>query len=193
MSWGFLFEVLERMGFSQLFRRWVSILLQTASTKVLVNGEPGPRIQYVRGLRQGDPTSPMLFVIGLEVLTATIAKAVQLQLFHHLAGISPLQRISVYADDVVLFVRPAENELRAIREILGIFGEASGLHVNYRKTAATLIRGEEGDEERVKEILGCEIARFPIRYLGLKLALRPLTRSEWQPALDMIANLMPAW
>jgi hypothetical protein len=50
------------MGFGERFLKWVSPLLSTANTRVLVNGVPGGRIVHVRGLRQGDPTSPMLFV-----------------------------------------------------------------------------------------------------------------------------------
>jgi hypothetical protein len=135
----------------------------------------------------------MLFVAGMEVLTAVISKAVQDQIFLRLAGISPLQRISLYADDIVVFIKLEEHELRAIREIVQIFGEASGLQINYRKITTTLIRGNEEDETRVRSTLGYEIAKFPIKYLGLNLALRPLTKAEWQPALDKVINFLPAW
>ncbi|KAM0919247.1 hypothetical protein ACQ4PT_008360 [Festuca glaucescens] len=193
ISWSFLFEVLAKMGFSDMFRRWIAILLSSASTRVTVNGVPGSNIRHVRGLRQGDPTSPMLFVIGMEVLTAAIVRAVHEQIFQGIANISPIQRLSVYADDVVLFMRPEEGELRATKEILDMFGAASGLRVNYAKTAATLIRGEEEDGDRVRSILGCALTDFPIKYLGLQLALRPLTRNEWQPVLDKTLNCIPAW
>jgi hypothetical protein len=179
VSWAFLFEVLRALGFSKMFLKWISILLSSATTRVMVNGVTGGKIVHVRGLRQGDPTSPMLFVMGMEVLTACIDKAVHAQIFQSLAGISPLQWISVYADDVVLFVRPDEGELSAIRGLLQLFGEASGLKVNYRKSTATLIRGDEEDGERVSLILHCKLASFPIKYLGLQLALRPLTKAEW--------------
>jgi hypothetical protein len=74
VSWAFLFEALRYMGFGDLFLKWIALLLQTANTKVTVNGVQGARIQHVRGLRQGDPTSPMLFVVGMEVLTAMVTK-----------------------------------------------------------------------------------------------------------------------
>ncbi|KAM0856861.1 hypothetical protein ACQ4PT_048828 [Festuca glaucescens] len=99
------------------------------------------------------------------------------------AGISPIQRTLVYAGDVVLFFRPETQELQAIKAILQIFGEASGLRINYRKTTATLIRGGEV-EERITSVLDCQLVNFPIRYLGLQLALRPLTKAEWQPMID---------
>jgi hypothetical protein len=139
ISWSFLFEVLRRMGFGERFTKWVSLLLNTANTRVLVNGVPGHRFVHVRGLRQGDPTSPMLFVAAMEVLTAVIRKATECQLFSRLAGITELQRISVYADDVIIFCKPLSIELEAVKAILRIFGEASGLWVNYRKTSATMI------------------------------------------------------
>jgi hypothetical protein len=105
-------------------------------------------------------------------------------LLRGLARITPLQRLSLFADDVVCFFRPDRQEVEAIKEILNMFGMASGLKVNYRKTIATLIRGSEEDKARVTEILGCEVAEFPIKFLGLQLSLRPLTKAEWQPMLD---------
>ncbi|KAK1630801.1 hypothetical protein QYE76_005116 [Lolium multiflorum] len=127
LSWSFLFEVLRRMGFGERFLKWIALLLYTANTRVLVNGVPGERIVHARGLRQGDPTSPMLFVAAMEVLSATIKKAVEGDMFSNLAGISLLQRISIYADDVVLFFKPERREMLVIKHILQIFGEASGL------------------------------------------------------------------
>ncbi|KAM0846067.1 hypothetical protein ACQ4PT_055920 [Festuca glaucescens] len=181
------------MGFGERFLKWIAVLLYTANTRVLVNGVPGGRIVHGRGLRQGDPTSPMLFVAAMEVLSAVIKKAVEGDMFANLAGISPLQRISIYADDVVLFFKPERQEMWAIKYILQIFGEASGLKVNFRKTTATLIRGSREQEEEIAAILGCELAQFPIKYLGLQLALRPLTKAEWQPLLDQVIKCVPAW
>jgi hypothetical protein len=135
----------------------------------------------------------MLFVAAMEVLTAAIKKAAERQLLTRLAGISELQRISVYADDVVSFCKPLSAELEAVKAILHVFGEASGLCVNYRKTSATLIREQDGDVVRVAETLGCEVVGFPIKYLGMQLALRPLTKAEWQPLIDQVIHCVPAW
>ena len=78
------------MGFSPLFLKMLAVLLNTATTKVMVNRVPGERIQHVRGLRQGDPTSPLLYVLGMEVFTCLIRAAVEGNWISELAGIQPL-------------------------------------------------------------------------------------------------------
>jgi hypothetical protein len=193
LSWAFLMEVFSKFGFSDIFRRWVAILLYTASTKVSVNGVPGSKICHARGLRQGDPISLMFFVMVMEVLTALIRLACSEQMLSPIPGVFPLQRLSVFADDAVLFVKPLPSDLLSVRYILDVFGHASGLRINYRKTSATMIRGTARDRNLARNMLRCAIVPFPIRYLGLQLALRPLTKAEWQPVLDRVIEFIPAW
>jgi hypothetical protein len=178
LSWAFLMEVLRKLGFSERFLRWVALMLYTASTKVLVNGVPGRKIVHGRGLRQGDPISPMFFVMAMEVLSALIRLACEEQLLSSFPGISPLQRLSVYADDAVLFVKPLVLDLHTVKILLHMFGVASGLHINYSKTTATMIRGSPQGRALVRNILRCRIVPFTLRYLGMQLALRPLTKAE---------------
>jgi hypothetical protein len=106
LSWPFLIEVLRHMGFVNIFPTWVSLLLRTASTRVVVNGVLGERIHYVRGLRQGDPTSPQFFVMAMKVLTMLVVRAVEVALINGIPGCALKQRVSVYADDVAMFVKP---------------------------------------------------------------------------------------
>jgi hypothetical protein len=134
----------------------------------------------------------MLFVIGMQVLTCLVTKAVEEEIVSNLAGITAMQRISIYADDGVVFLKPLPQERVTIKRLFEMFGEASGLRLNYTKTSATLIRGTAEEESRVQEHLGCQCIPFPIRYLGLQLALRPLTRAEWQPLLDSVIKVVPA-
>jgi hypothetical protein len=62
ISWPFLFEVLRQYGFNDMFLDWLAQLFSSASTRVLINGEPSPPISHRRGLHLGDPLSPQLFV-----------------------------------------------------------------------------------------------------------------------------------
>jgi hypothetical protein len=179
LSWAFLFEVLRKMGFPDRVMRWIAIALRTATTKVSVNGVPGRRIEHVRGLRQGDPLSPLLFVLSMEVITILLSKAAELGILSPIGNCTAEQRVSIYADDVVIFVKPEVQDLVAVRELLALFGHASGLKVNYTKTSATLIRAGDREENLVASLLNCAITKLPIKYLGLQLALRPLTRAQW--------------
>jgi hypothetical protein len=139
LSWAFLFEVLRSMGFPEAWLRWIAIALRTASTRVSVNGTPGRQIVHARGLRQGDPLSPQLFVLAMEVVTRIVGRATAEGLLSPIGNCTATQRLSIFADDVVLFVAPTVQDLIAVKQILSIFGEASGLKVNYRKTSATMI------------------------------------------------------
>jgi hypothetical protein len=193
LSWSFLLEVLLQLGFPEMCIRWIAILLKTATTRISVNGVPGNRIAHARGLRQGDPLSPQLFVLAMEVVTLLICRAAEQGLLSGIGNCNNLQRLSIYADDVVLFAKPTVQDLVAVREIFRLFGRVSGLHVNYAKTSATVIRGGEQTKDLIVDTLRCSIKDFPIKYLGLQLALRPLTKAQWQPLIDATTHLVPAW
>ena len=102
----------------------------------------------------------------------------ELKILEKLNGCKPLQRLSLYADDVVLFIRPSRADITFVKEALRIFGKASGLNVNFSKSSTILIRGEEHDEELVRNALPWKIEHFPYKYLGLQLSNKQLTCSE---------------
>ena len=84
--WPFLHETLQHLGFGQRWHDWISILLSTASTRVLINGHPGPPISHSCDLRQGDPVSPMLFTIVIDILNSMLICAVELGLIYRLTA-----------------------------------------------------------------------------------------------------------
>lgn len=77
LAWPFLLTVLQAFGFSNQWQRWVTALLSTATSRILVNGQPGQQIKHRRGVRQGDSLSPLLFIIAMKVLTRLLTKAQQ--------------------------------------------------------------------------------------------------------------------
>jgi hypothetical protein len=140
VSWPFLLEVLQKMGFRQIWRDIVSGLLAISSTKTLLNGVPGKSIQNRRVLRQGDPLSPMLLILTMDVLGHLVSKVEDTRLLQPLTT-RPLQhRLSLYADDVVMFLHPRESDIQVMLNILKLFGEASGLIANIQKSNVYPIR-----------------------------------------------------
>lgn len=80
----------------------------------------------------------------MDALTALIIRAHELGVISALSGCSPLQHLSIYADNVVLFVRLSAMDMLFVRESLRIIDIAMGLQVNFAKSSTIMIRKEEG-------------------------------------------------
>jgi hypothetical protein len=193
VSWGLLFEILRKLGFGRKFCEWIAILLSTASTRVMLNGEPGPPIWHRRGLRQGDPLSPMLFVLVINMLNKLLAKATELGILRRLARQELATSVSLYADDVVIFCHPDEPELRAVRDMLRLFGHTSGLHTNFTKCSVSPIACPDEVAVAAAEVMECQLAPYPVKYLGIPLAVRRLPSAANQSLVDRIADRLPTW
>jgi hypothetical protein len=91
--------------------------------------------------------------MAMEVLTMLVVRASEEGLLAPIVRCAPKQRISIYADDVDLFLKPHVQDLVTMRGILELFGEASGLKVNYSKSCAYVIRGLAVDSILVRHLL----------------------------------------
>lgn len=134
--------------------------------KVLVNGRLGRRICHARGLRQGDPLSPLLFVLVMEVLNALVQDADRRGLLSPLLSNHFSHRVSLYADDLVLFLLPKQEDFSCIRAILDLFTGPSGLLTNLDKCLVSPIRCTEEDMSLIQLVFPCQVSPFPCRYLG---------------------------
>lgn len=189
MRWDFLLEVLQQLGFGSKWRGWVSSLPST----VLLNGSRGRWFKHYTGLRQGDPLSPMLFILAMEPLQRLFQIAATEGLLSPLHNRVPGLRISLYADDAAVFVKPIKEEVNVVAQILDIFGQASGLNINRAKCAVYPIRCDDVDLREVMTDFQCQTLSFPCKYLGLPLHFKQPRRVDIQPLLDKMANRLPAW
>jgi mannosylglycoprotein endo-beta-mannosidase len=193
VRWDFLMEVVEQFGFGAKWRGWVFALLSTASTAVLLNGVRGQWFKHFAGLRQGDPLSPMLFILAMEPLQRLLDLATTDQLLPPLQNRAAKLRVSLYADDAAIFLNPVKEEVHTVSDILNIFGQAAGLITNRSKCAVFPIRCDDLNVDEIMEGFPCPIKNFPCQYLGLPLHYRSLHRVEIQPLIDKMANSLPTW
>ncbi|WVZ50043.1 hypothetical protein U9M48_001341 [Paspalum notatum var. saurae] len=169
ISWSFLLELMQFLGFSGKWCNLVSLLLSTSSTRILINGEPGGCFTHHHGLRQGDLLSPVLFILPIAFQQAK----------HH---------VSFYANDVVLFPCHSRPDVLMVSHLLDIFGHATGLKTNIARSSVTPIQC--GDEKLVaiSDLLPCEIKNFRCSYLGLPLSIRKPTNAELLPLTKCLIN-----
>ena len=128
----------------------------------------------------------MLFIIAMEVLTRLVSTAADDRLLQPMRPPTLRHHCSLYADDVIIFMHPNAADARAIREILSIFAEASGLRTNLTKCSITSIYTPDDNLPQLQQILGCQLAEFPITYLSLPLSTRRIPKARIQSTVEAI-------
>jgi hypothetical protein len=102
-------------------------------------------------------------------------------------------RVSFYADDAVLFLRPNNLDLVTVRHLLDLFGHASGLRTNLSKSSISPIHCSDEELALTANILSCSIKGFPCTYLGLPLTIGKPTKEVLLPLVDKVADYLPGW
>jgi hypothetical protein len=159
----------------------------------MLNGGPLQPIQHGRGLRQGDPFSPLLFILAIDPLNRLLQIATDRGLLSPLNGHTARFRISMYADDAVILLRSTTNNINNLRDILVNFGLVTGLQTNLQKTTVSAISYGDINLDAVLASLPVARAHFPIKYLGLPLSIRRLRKVDFQCQIDKTASKLSAW
>jgi len=193
VNWSYLLEVLRALGFGPRWCEWVSILFRTATSRVMLNDLLGPSFHHARGVRQGDPLSPMLFILAMDPLPRILEFATQMGALSPVPSSTARWRTSLYADDAAIFINPRKEDIDAIKVILQAFGNISGLHINLEKSSVHPIRCDEIDLDHVLTSFAGIRGSFPCRYLGLQLHTRSLRKVHVQPLIEWIGQRLPGW
>jgi hypothetical protein len=139
-----LLDILEKMGFGKRWLEWMKCILFRGSVGLTVNNVEGEFFQTGKGLRQGDPLSPLLFNIVVDVLSKMLQKVASDDLIKGLGfELVPGGFISLqYADDTLLFLDNDEGHARNLKCILTCFELLSGMRVNFHKSELVSINIE---------------------------------------------------
>ena len=97
----------------------------------------------------------------MNTLNRVLAKAIELGVLKRLSRRELTTSVSLYADDVVIFCHPDESELRTVRDILELFGHASGLRTNFAKCSVSPIACTD-EANNTAVVMGCQLAPFPV-------------------------------
>lgn len=196
VEWIFLEKMCRKLGFCE---KWINLVMKcvtTVSYSILVNGKKTESFTPSRGLRQGDPISPYLFLICAEGFSTLINKAEQ---EGNLTGIriartAPQVSHLFFADDSVLFFRATQAELDKVKEIIASYEAASGQRVNLVKSellaSANIpdaIRDEMGQQ------LGARTVGSYTKYLGLPTLIGRSKREVFQITYERVLSKLKGW
>ena len=197
IRWDFIQQTLERMGFGSKWIRWMYWCISTASFSVMVNGSPTGFFRSSRGLRQGDPLSPYLFVIGMEVLSCLLKRAVEgnfisgYKLGDRDGGELVISHL-LYADDTIIFCEANSEQLMCLRWTLMWFEAFSGLKINLNKSVIIPL-GRVDNVELLAAELGCGVGSLPTTYLGLPLGAPHRALGVWDSMEERFRKRLSSW
>eukprot|EP00253_Pinus_taeda_P010380 PITA_10380 len=195
LNWKYLETVLERFGFHQRWIAWIHNLIYSPHFSILVNGSPSKTFNASRGIRQGDPLSPFLFILAAEGLGRFIK---QERAVNRIKGLQiwgnnlPLTH-QQFVDDIMLFGEPTVREVQHLRRILNMFTEASGLEINKDKSCIFIFNTMEQVKTHLIRILGFKRGELPTKYLGNILDFTSKRMRNWQGVLDKLSNKVANW
>ncbi|RVX00494.1 LINE-1 reverse transcriptase-like [Vitis vinifera] len=197
INWKFLMKVLRKMGFGS---RWIGldVVVYFYCQILHINQRvPAGFFSNSKGLRQGDPLSPYLFVLGMEVLSTLIRRAGEggFILGCRLRGRGG-EELTVshllFADDALIFCKVRREQLINLSWILAWFEAASGLRINLAKRVL-IPMGEVDELEELAAELGCRLGALPTVYLGLPLGAQHKTSSSWDGVEERMRRRLAQW
>lgn len=183
------------MGFGERWIKWIKFNMSTVKYMVLINRSPAGFFSPQRGLRQGDPLLPFLFILAMEGPSRMLDKAKRMLWLNGFnVGRTCTVNIShlLYADDTLIFCGADRNQVLYLNLTLLLFEAVSGLHINRLKSVIYPVNEVQNLEE-LAEILGCSIGTFPTTYLGLSVGAKFKSEAVWSGVIEKFEKKLASW
>jgi len=195
VRWEFLYDFLKRMGFDSRWIMWIQGCLESATVFVLVNSSPAEEFKPSRGLRQGDPLAPFLFLVVAEGLAGLVRQAGKANLLSGLKiGRKEVElNILQFADDTLFLCQDSFSNVITLKSILRGFEIASILKINFHKSKLTGINVLKSNLDCYAKTLNCGQMGVPFNYLGLEVGGNPRKKKFWEPVLNKLKSRLSVW
>jgi len=183
------------MRFPDRWINWIKVCIGRVSFALLINRTPTSWFSNSRGIIQGDPISPYLFILVAQNLTSMLNFAMNHDMipgfnlclrkfFNHL----------MYADDLILITQASRKITTNINLCLSIYGNLTGQKVNKSKSEIIFpSRMNKRLRDNIARILGCKVGTFPINYLGILISPRKLALSYFSSLVNKIEKSVTFW
>ncbi|GJT92641.1 hypothetical protein Tco_1081486 [Tanacetum coccineum] len=195
VDWGFLEKILIGFGFHDRMVKWIMECVTTSSYSICINGSLYGYFKGKRGLRQGDPLSPYLFTMVMEVLTLMLQRKVQeSNSFTYHRYCSELELINLcFADDLFLFAYEDINSACIIKEALDEFTMASGLTLSLPKSTTYFCNVLNHVKIAILNVLPFEEGCLPVKYLGVPLVSSRLLNRDCKELVEKVQARIQDW
>ncbi|GJV13897.1 RNA-directed DNA polymerase, eukaryota, partial [Tanacetum coccineum] len=194
VRWDFHDEVLSKFGFGSIWRKWIQVCLNSSRGSILINGSPTEEFQFYKGLKQGDPLSPFLFILAMESFHLSFQRVVDSGMFKGLYLNNSLCLSHMfYADDMIFVGNWSDENIKYLMLVLDVFKSASRLKINLNKSK---IMGINVEGHRVKQganKIGCLILSCPFSYLGSKVGVSMSRIQDWREVIDKMKHRLSKW
>ena len=192
VEWACIERSLKFFNFGDSLCRWFKVFYNKISSFILNKGYTGDPVNPSRGMRQGCPLSPYLFIIVAEILGLHVRKN------PHIKGIKigdTEHKIAQFADDTTLILLAEEQCFREAMTTFSKFQDVSGLAINYNKTEVLRIGALKGKEIQLHPEIVVKWTNDTVNSLGIKINpdTEKMLSENYSPIKEKIANLVKIW
>ncbi|XP_057803087.1 uncharacterized protein LOC131018376 [Salvia miltiorrhiza] len=196
MNWDFILKVFRVLGFHERFIQWISIIFSSARISILYNGHLSGYFACTRGVRQGDPLSPIIFGIAEDMLSHLILNCVAARRLTPMSFCRSMLFPThlLYADDILIFCKASIRNAKTIKHILEYYGELSGQVCSLEKSRIYFAKGVSSSMKRgINQVLNFTQGNDHITYLGAPLFVGKPRASHLTSIKDKIIHKFSRW